>query len=113
MLTDDIVTPRLMLRSTREAWGPLCVDIWLDEEMGKYLADPPRDKAGDAYANFRKGDRKPGGLVPLHRIFPGERGICRHVQCGAHGGGRMLGLGLRRSQEVLAAGDTAPRCSPR
>ena len=65
MLTDDIITSRLMLRSTREAWGPLCVDIWLDEEMGKYLADPPRDKAGDAYANFGKGIESQEGWFPF------------------------------------------------
>ena len=73
MLTDDIVTPRLMLRSTREAWGPLCVDIWLDEEMGKYLADPPRDKAGDAYANFGKGIESQEGWFPF-TVFSRESG---------------------------------------
>ena len=73
MLTDDIVTPRLMLRSTREAWGPLCVDIWLDEEMGKYLADPPRDKAGDAYADFGKGIESQEGWFPF-TVFSRESG---------------------------------------
>lgn len=55
MLIPDIETDRLILKSTREEDGPLCLSIWLDDEMGKYLIDPPRHKASDAYMNFAEG----------------------------------------------------------
>lgn len=29
------------------------MDIWLDDEMGKCLSNPPRDKANDAYAKWK------------------------------------------------------------
>ena len=35
MMTDDIYTDRLRIRSTREADGEFCLSLWLDEEMGK------------------------------------------------------------------------------
>lgn len=55
MLTNDLITERLVLRSTREEHSELCFSIWLDDEMGKYLGDPPRDKADEKYMNFAKG----------------------------------------------------------
>ena len=55
MNTRDIITERLIIRSTREEDAPLCFSIWLDDEMGKYLSDPPREKASEAYMNFAKG----------------------------------------------------------
>lgn len=73
MLTNDMETKRLVLRSTREEWGPLCVDIWLDEEMGRYMADPPRDKAGEEYANFGKGIETEEGWFPF-TVFSRETG---------------------------------------
>ena len=35
MLTDDLITSRLMLPSPRVAWGPLCVALWADEARGR------------------------------------------------------------------------------
>lgn len=55
MLTNDLITERLIIKSTREEHGSLCLEIWLDDEMGKYLGDPPRDKANEEYMNFAKG----------------------------------------------------------
>ena len=89
MLTDDIVTPRLMLRSTREAWGPLCVEIWLDEEMGKYLADPPRDKAGRTPTPISERGSKARRAGSPSPYFPGRAGnlSARAVWCPTEEGG--------------------------
>lgn len=65
MTTKDIVTNRLIIRSTQEQDGPFCLSIWLDDEMGKYLADPPRDKADEAELNFAKGIDKQEGWYPF------------------------------------------------
>lgn len=65
MLTDDLITERLIIRSTREEYGPLCLSIWLDDEMGKYLGDPPRDKATEKYMNFAKGIEEDEGWYPF------------------------------------------------
>lgn len=48
----EIITDRLIIRSTRGNDMPFCFDIWLDEERGKYLSDPPRELADEAYLNF-------------------------------------------------------------
>lgn len=55
MITNNLETDRLIIRSTREEDGPLCLSIWLDDEMGKYLSDPPSEKADESYKNFAKG----------------------------------------------------------
>ncbi len=73
MLTDDIVTQRLILRSTREEWGPLCVDLWLDDVEGKYLSDPPRDKADEKYLSYGKGIEREEGWFPF-TVFSRETG---------------------------------------
>ena len=41
-------TNRLIVRSTKKEDTDFCLDMWLDDEMGRYLSDPPREKA-DAY----------------------------------------------------------------
>ncbi len=65
MTTKDIVTERLIIRSTQEEDGPFCLSIWLDDEMGKYLSDPPREKADEAELNFAKGIEKQEGWYPF------------------------------------------------
>lgn len=75
MLTDDLITPRLVLRSTREEWGQLCLDLWLDEENGRYLADPPRDRADEAELNFARGIEAQEGWYPFV-AFSRETGAC-------------------------------------
>ncbi|MEG0847999.1 MAG: GNAT family N-acetyltransferase [Niameybacter sp.] len=65
MLTYDLITERLIIKSTREEHGPLCLSIWLDDEMGKYLGDPPRDKANEKYMNFAKGIEEDEGWYPF------------------------------------------------
>jgi len=85
----EFITERLLLRPTREADGPACLSIWLDEEMGRYLADPPRDKASEAYLNFAVGIEEDDGwypMVAIHRetgafvgtcsVVPMEEGAC-------------------------------------
>ena len=85
----EFVTERLILRPTREADGPACLSIWLDDEMGRYLADPPRDKASEAYLNFAVGIEEDDGwypMVAIHRetgafvgtcsVVPTEDGAC-------------------------------------
>lgn len=85
----EFVTERLILRPTREADGPACLSIWLDDEMGRYLADPPRDKASEGYLNFAVGIEEDDGwypMVAIHRetgafvgtcsVVPTEDGAC-------------------------------------
>lgn len=82
-------TDRLILRPTREADGPNCLSIWLDDEMGRYLADPPRDKASERYLNFAVGieqdedwypmvaiHRETGAFVGTCSVVPTEDGAC-------------------------------------
>lgn len=89
MLTNDLETPRLLLRSTREEWGPLCLELWLDPEMGRYLADPPREKADADYLSFGRGieqeegwfpfvafSRATGELIGTCSVVPTEEGTC-------------------------------------
>ena len=40
-------TNRLMVKSTTTENIAFSIEIWYDEEMGKYLGDPPREKAAD------------------------------------------------------------------
>lgn len=65
MQMQDMETKRLWIRSTRESDGPACLDIWLDDEMGKYMADPPRDKADEAELNFAVGIENDDGWYPM------------------------------------------------
>lgn len=84
-----LYTDRLILRPTREADGPLCLSIWLDEKMGRYLADPPREKADDRYLNFAVGieededwypmiaeDRESGEFIGTCSVVPTEDCAC-------------------------------------
>jgi ribosomal-protein-alanine N-acetyltransferase len=50
----DLETNRLIIKKTRKEDASFCLDIWLDDEMGKYLSDPPRDKAGDTYLSWKE-----------------------------------------------------------
>ena len=65
MQMPEIETERLLIRSTRESDGSACLDIWLDDEMGKYMADPPRDKADEAYLHFAVGIENDEGWYPM------------------------------------------------
>ena len=65
MLTKDILTERLIIKSMREEYSPLCFSIWLDKEMGKYLSDPPRENASEEYMNFAKDIEKDETWYPF------------------------------------------------
>lgn len=68
MTTKDIETPRLIIRSTREADGPFCLSIWLDPEMGRYLSDPPLELADERELNFAVGIEEQEGWYPYVAI---------------------------------------------
>lgn len=53
MIKNNLETNRLIIRSTKKEDTSFCLDIWLDDEMGKYLSDPPRDKVTDAYLKWK------------------------------------------------------------
>lgn len=75
-------TSRLLIRPTRESDGPACLDIWLDDEMGRYLADPPRALADDSYLNFAVGIESDEGwypMVAIHRESGAFVGTCSVV----------------------------------
>jgi len=65
MQMPEIETERLLIRGTREMDGTACLDIWLDDEMGKFMADPPREKAGEATLNFAVGIESDDGWYPM------------------------------------------------
>jgi RimJ/RimL family protein N-acetyltransferase len=52
MTVENFETQRLVVKRTKVADAPFSIEIWLDEEMGKYLSDPPREKAGDSYVEW-------------------------------------------------------------
>ncbi|MEG1255032.1 GNAT family N-acetyltransferase [Clostridium sp.] len=54
MRIKDLETSRLIIKNTRKEDASFCLDIWLDDEMGKYLSDPPRDKASDTYLRWKE-----------------------------------------------------------
>lgn len=68
MLMPEMETERLIIRSTREADGPDCLSLWLDEEVGRYLADPPREKASEKYLNFAVGIENSTSWYPMVMI---------------------------------------------
>lgn len=47
-------TNRLIIRNTKKEDTNFCLNMWLDEEMGKYLSDPPREKADDRYLEWKE-----------------------------------------------------------
>ena len=49
--------------------GSLCLNIWLDDEMGKYLSDPPRDKADEDEMNFAKDIENQKGWYPFIAVL--------------------------------------------
>lgn len=49
----ELKTERLIIKSTKKEDTDFCLDIWLDDEMGKYLSDPPREKASDTYIKWK------------------------------------------------------------
>lgn len=65
MLTRDIITERLLIKSMKEEYSSLCFSIWLDEEMGKYLGDPTRENANETYMNFAKDIEKDESWYPF------------------------------------------------
>ena len=89
MQMPEMRTERLLLRPTRESDGSACLDIWLDDEMGCYLADPPRALADERYLNFAVGIEEDEGwypMVAIHQetgafvgtcsVVPAEDGAC-------------------------------------
>ena len=53
MKAQSFETNRLIIKSTKKEDTDFCLNIWLDDEMGKYLSDPPRDKADDTYLKWK------------------------------------------------------------
>lgn len=49
----ELKTERLVIKSIKKEDADFCLDIWLDDEMGKYLSDPPREKASDTYIKWK------------------------------------------------------------
>lgn len=50
----ELKTKRLIIKSTKKEDTDFCLDIWLDDEMGKYLSDPPREKANNTYLKWKE-----------------------------------------------------------
>lgn len=65
MTAETMETARLRIRSSREEDGPFCLSLWLDDENGKYMADPPRDKADEDELNFAQGIETQEGWYPF------------------------------------------------
>jgi [ribosomal protein S5]-alanine N-acetyltransferase len=54
MMVKNLETNRLIIKRTKKEDAEFCLDIWLDDEMGKYLSDPPREKANDVYLKWKE-----------------------------------------------------------
>ncbi|MBB6631838.1 GNAT family N-acetyltransferase [Clostridium algidicarnis] len=54
MMINDLETNRLIIKKTKKEDTEFCLDMWLDDEMGRYLSDPPRDKVGETYLKWRE-----------------------------------------------------------
>lgn len=50
----NLESKRLIIRKTKIKDTDFCLEIWLDDEMGKYLSDPPREKAGAEYMKWKE-----------------------------------------------------------
>lgn len=77
-----LCTERLILRPTCEQDGPACLEIWLDDEMGRYLADPPHALADERYLSFAVGIEEDDGwypMVAIHRETGAFVGTCSVV----------------------------------
>ena len=57
----ELITNRLIVKSTKKEDTDFCLEIWLDDEMGKYLSDPPREKANDTYLEWKESVEKYDG----------------------------------------------------
>ncbi len=104
MQMPDIETARLHIRATREADGPACLEIWLDDEMGRYMADPPREKADEAELHFAVGIENDEGWYPMvmiHRASGDFLGTCSVVPMD---GGRRWDLGYAVHQKYWRQG---------
>lgn len=53
MVEKVLETNRLIIRSTKKEDTDFCLDIWLDDEMGKYLSDPPCENADSGYLSWK------------------------------------------------------------
>jgi len=112
-MTIEIVTDRLIIRSTKIADADFCINIWLDENMGKYLSDPPRDKAGDLYDKWKASVETYDGcyyfvavskashdyvgtssLVPSQDLSEWDMGYCIHEDYQRQGYGQEMIRGL-------------------
>ena len=82
MQMPEMETKRSLIRATCQADGSACLDIWLDDEMGKYMADPPRDKADEDTLNFAVGIENQDGWYPMvviHKATGDFLGTCSIV----------------------------------
>lgn len=65
MTREPIETGRLLIRSTRDADVPACLELWMRPEEGRYLADPTRESADERYLNWGKDVEQEEGWYPL------------------------------------------------
>lgn len=81
----ELKTKRLIIKSTKKEDAHFCLNIWLDDEMGKYLSDPPREKANDTYLKWKDSvevydgcyyfiaiSKKDGNYIGTCSAFPSE-----------------------------------------
>ena len=117
MQMETLCTERLILRPTREADGAACLDIWLDDEMGRYLADPPRALADERYLNFAVGIEEDDGwypMVAIHResgvfvgtcsVVPTEDGMCWDLGYCVHRDHWKKGYGSEMVKRLIEEG---------
>ncbi|MBO4452963.1 MAG: GNAT family N-acetyltransferase, partial [Clostridia bacterium] len=54
-LSNNIETPRLILRSYLDADKDFCISLWCDAENGEFMADPLFENADEKYLSFFDG----------------------------------------------------------
>jgi len=52
-MNNVLETNRLFIKSTKKSDADFCVDLWQDDEIGKYFATPPKEKAADLYTTWK------------------------------------------------------------
>ena len=116
-LDADMATPRLRIRSYRDADREFCLSLWCDAENGRYMSDPLHENADEAYLAYFDGMeddpdgyylvaelRETGARVGTCCVFPEEGGFdigyCIAKEHWREGlGSEMLGAILRWAAE--------------
>lgn len=97
MMIKNLETNRLIIKRAKKEDTDFCLDIWLDDEMGKYLSDPPREKANDTYLKWKENveiydgcyyfvavSKETGSYIGTCSVVPSEDNRHWDLDCAIH-----------------------------